>query len=93
MKTEEEKAEEAAEVRAALYRKEKRDYVRAQLESGTYLNRFRFFPSMINCPFCRDKMKDLQCKYCLAKFKVVKVITDEEIKNAAEEGFFLIKKV
>ncbi len=93
MKTEEEKAEEAAEVRAALYRKEKRDYVRAQLESGTYLSRFRFFPSMINCPFCRDKMKDLQCKYCLAKFKVVTTITEESIKNAAEEGFFLVKKV
>ena len=93
MKTEEEKAAEAAEVRAALYRKEKRDYVRAQLESGTYMNRFRFYPSMINCPFCRDRLKNLECKYCLAKFKVLNHISDDEIRKASKDGYFLIKSI
>ena len=93
MKTDEEKAEEAAEIRAALYRKEKRDYVRLQLDSCTYHKRFSFRPSMINCPFCRDRLKKLECKYCLARFKVVKHLTSDEMRKAAEDGYFLIESV
>lgn len=93
MKTDEEKAEEAAEIRAALYRKEKRDLVRRLLDSGTYDKRYFFSPAMIECPFCRIRIKGLECKYCLAKFKIVKKITEEAKKAAAKEGYFLIKSV
>lgn len=93
MKTDEEKAEEAAEIRAVLYRKEKRDYVHSQLKTCTYNKRFSFRPSMINCPFCRERLKNLECKYCLAKFKVVKHLTDDEMYVASEDGYFLIESV
>ena len=93
IKTEEEKTEEAAEIRAALYRKEKRDYVRAQLESGTYMKRHRLLQTMKICPFCGDKLKDLRCNYCLAKFKVVPDFTKKDIAEAALLGYFLIKRV
>ena len=93
MKTEEQKAEEAAEIRAALYRKQKRDYVRAQLEACSYNKRFSLRPAMIICPFCREKLKNLECKYCLAKFKVVEKVSEEGMRSAAEEGYFLVPKV
>ncbi len=93
MKTEEEKNEEAAEIRAALYRKGKRDFVREQLESCTYNKRYRFLPAMLKCPFCHTRMKGLKCDFCLAKFKVVKQLTEENMKSAAEEGYFLIQEV
>lgn len=93
MKTAEEKNEEAAEIRAALYRKEKREYVREQLVSCTYNRRYRFMPAMLKCPFCQGRMKGLKCDFCLAKFRVVKQLTETEMKSAAEEGFFLIQEV
>ena len=93
MKTDEQKAEETAEIRAALYRKQKRDYVKAQLEGCSYNKRFSLRPAMIICPFCREKLKNLECKYCLAKFKVVETITEEGMRTAAEQGYFLVPKI
>lgn len=48
---------------------------------------------MIKCPFCQERMRKIECKYCLAKFKVVKKFEENDIKVAAEEGYFLIKSV
>ena len=92
MKTEDQKNEEAAEMRAALYRKEKRDFVRTQLESCTYHKKYRFMPAILKCPFCHERMKNLKCDFCLAKFRVVKRLTEEEIRKASEEGYFLIQE-
>ena len=93
MKTEEDKSEEAAKYRAERYKREKQQYVCLLLKNGTYLTKYRLFPSMIKCPFCGERMRDLHCKYCLAKFRVVKDITEENVKAAAEQGYFLIKSV
>ena len=93
MKTDEERKEEAAEYRANRYRREKQLYVKKLLTSGTYTTKYHFFPQMLKCPFCGDKLKNLQCKYCLAKFKVVTDITDDDVRKAAAEGIFLIKRV
>ena len=92
MKTEEEKNEEAAERRAALYRKEKRDLVQSLLENCTWDQNYCLRPKMTLCPFCREKLKDMKCNYCLARFKVVEHISDEKIRKAAKEGIFLIKR-
>lgn len=93
MKTDEDRIEEQGELRAAQYQKKKREFVQAQLKSCTYDKRYRFFPSMLKCPFCQGRIKNLSCDYCLAKFKVVKTVTEESIKAAAESGFFLIREV
>lgn len=93
MKTEEERNEEAAEVRAALYRKEKRDFVQTQLQLCTYNKQYRFYPTMRKCPFCNGFMQNLICDFCLAKFKVVKQITEEEMIEAGKIGYFLIEKL
>ena len=90
MKTEEEKLEGAALDRAALYKKQKREYVHSLMMSGKYTKLYSFRPQMIRCPFCLDRIKNLSCKYCLAEFKVVDIVTDEGIKEAAEKGYFLI---
>ena len=90
--TDEERNEQSAETRAALYRKERQEFVQAQLLSSTYHKRYKFLPAMVNCPFCRERMRNLKCNFCLAKFKVVTRLSEEEIKRAAEEGYFLIKK-
>ena len=87
MKTEDEKALD----RAMLYRLEKRRYVRTLLERGDYVKKYRFFPGMINCPFCHERMKKLKCNYCFAKFKVVDVISETAIEQARQDGYFLIK--
>lgn len=92
MKTEEEKADELADYRASQYRKAKRDHVRSELESGSYHKKYNFRPGMIKCPFCGERLKELECKYCLAKFRVSKRITEKDINAAASLGYFLIPK-
>lgn len=89
MKTEEDKACDRAEE----YKIQKRKYVHSLAKSGDYLKKYRLMPSMINCPFCLEKIKGKKCGYCLAEFKVVSIITDEELELAKEKGYFLIKSV
>ena len=91
MKTEEEKAEEAAEFRAAMYRKKKRDYVRSLLKDIVYLKKIRLYPTMVFCPFCGERLKKNQCKFCLAQFYVVNRIDEESARKAAEQGVFLVE--
>ena len=89
MKTEEDKACDRVEE----YKIQKRKYVHSLAKSGDYLKKYRLMPSMINCPFCLEKIKGKKCGYCLAEFKVVSIITDEELELAKEKGYFLIKSV
>ena len=89
MKTDEDRADDNAD----LHREQKREYVRALLENGKYAKKYRFFPKMINCPFCYQKIKGLSFPYCRAKFKIVEKMTEERILQEAKRGFFCIQDV
>lgn len=93
MKTEEEKAEEDATLRALKYRIEKQKFVRSLLNSGKYMTKYKMLATMMYCPFCGERLKDLRCPFCLAQFVKCKNITEEKIKQAADNGHFLVKSV
>jgi len=89
MKTEEDIELDAVE----LAKIEKRKFVRKLLENGSYRYKYSFGASMLYCPFCLTRIKGLKCKYCLAKFKVVKNYTDEDVAEAGKNGYFLVKSI
>lgn len=93
MKTEEERAEEEAEFRILRARMEKQRLVRSLLQSGKYMKKYKMLATMLYCPFCGERLKDLRCRYCMAKFEKSTIITEEAIKEAAERGYFLVKSV